>query len=112
MIEENGPVRAVIKATGAYKDSTGSVYMRFTVRMHFYKGLSRVKAVTTLRNADNGTSNSLATAYKGLAANEWRLAANIGGTRTYSIAKDAGTVETGTLSSTEDVYLIRRRAIS
>ena len=49
-VEENGPVRAVIKAEGTHvrDNKTG---MDYTVRMHFYKNKSRVKVVYTLRNA-------------------------------------------------------------
>ncbi len=104
-IEENGPVRAVIKAEGGYKDGSGNTYLKFTVRMHFYKGKGYVRAATSLRNADYGTSDSFATAYKGMAANEWRLTANIAGTRSYRIAKDAGTEATGTMSGSNDVYV-------
>ena len=51
-IEENGPVRAVIKAVGTHI-SDGKRMMDYTVRMHFYKKKSRVKVVYTLRNASN-----------------------------------------------------------
>jgi hypothetical protein len=111
VIEENGPVRSVVKATGAYRDAAGNVYMRFTVRMYFYKGLTRVKAVTTLRNADNGDSGSFAVAYKAVAANEWRLAATLSGTRTYQIAKHGGAVETGTMSGTDDISLYQGQSL-
>lgn len=49
-IEENGPVRAVVKAEGAHMAS-GRRMMEFTVRMHFYRNSSRVKVFYTLRNA-------------------------------------------------------------
>lgn len=49
-IEENGPVRAVIKVEGTHM-AKGKRMMDYTVRMHFYKGKSRIKAVYTLRNA-------------------------------------------------------------
>lgn len=112
VIEENGPVRAVVRVAGAHKDASGNSYMNFTVRLHFYKGLARVKAVTTLRNADLGDSNTFATAYKGLAAYEWRTTANISGTRTYAIGKHAGAVETGTMSGSDDVYLYQAESLS
>ena len=66
--------------------------------------------MTTLRNADNGASNSFETAYKGLAAYEWRTRANLGGTQTYDIAKHGGTVETGTLSGSDDIYLYQGKS--
>jgi len=49
-IEENGPVRAVVKAEGSHVSAAGRM-MDYTARMHFYKGSSRVKVVYTLRNA-------------------------------------------------------------
>lgn len=51
MIEENGPVRAVVKATGALKDGNGNRHMDYTMRLHFYKGKSQVKAIVSLRHA-------------------------------------------------------------
>ena len=64
VIEENGPVKVVIKAMGAHKDAFGRVYMRFTARMTFYKGKSYVKVTSILRNADDSTSD-FNSAYKG-----------------------------------------------
>lgn len=49
-IEENGPVRAVVKAEGTHV-AGGKRMMDFTVRMHFYRRSSRVKVFYTLRNA-------------------------------------------------------------
>lgn len=49
-IEENGPVRAVVKAEGSHIGQNGRT-MAFTVRMHFYKGQSRARVFYTLRNA-------------------------------------------------------------
>src|SRR4029077_6405524 len=42
-IEENGPVRTVIKAEGAHKDAQGHAYMKYNVRMFFYKGKDYAK---------------------------------------------------------------------
>ena len=49
-IEENGPVRVVVKAEGTHM-AAGKRMMDFTVRMHFYRRSSRVKVFYTLRNA-------------------------------------------------------------
>jgi len=100
-IEENGPVKAVIRAVGNHVDGSGNVYMHYTARLYFYKGKSSVKVTTVLRNADYGTANTFATAYKGLQAYELRLTANLGGTLAYSIGTDAAP-QTGTLSSGSD----------
>jgi hypothetical protein len=110
VIEENGPVRTVIRATGTHKDTSGNVYMKFTVRMHFYRNKSSVKAVTTLRNADNGASNSAEVAYKGLKAYEWRTSANMGGSATYNIGKHGGAVESGSVSGSDEVYLYQGKS--
>jgi hypothetical protein len=57
IIEENGPVRTVIKATGALISSTGVRLLDYTVRLHFYKGKSQVKGVITIRNASQTNAN-------------------------------------------------------
>jgi hypothetical protein len=49
-IEENGPVRTVIKADGVHIGD-GKKMMDFTVRMHFYRNKSYIKVFYTLRNA-------------------------------------------------------------
>lgn len=50
LIEENGPVRAVVKAEGTHIEKDKRM-MDYTVRMHFYKGKHRAKVFYTLRNA-------------------------------------------------------------
>jgi hypothetical protein len=50
-IEENGPARAVIVARGTHRSGNGQRHVQFTVRMHFYRGKSRVKVFYTMRNA-------------------------------------------------------------
>ena len=46
-IEENGPVRAVVKIDGVLKNSAGKRFLGYTLRMYFYKGKSKVKIVFT-----------------------------------------------------------------
>ncbi|MFQ5857372.1 MAG: LamG-like jellyroll fold domain-containing protein [Anaerolineae bacterium] len=50
-IEENGPARAVILARGTHFSAAGQRNLEFTLRMHFYRGKSRVRLFYTLRNA-------------------------------------------------------------
>lgn len=102
-IEENGPVRAVIKATGAHKDSRGNAYMRFTVRMTFYKGKSYVKITSSLRNADDSTS-SFNSAFKGFASYEIQLTPVPSGTRSFSFGTH-GLPVSGTFRASEDAQL-------
>jgi len=104
VIEENGPVRAVIRATGQLKDTSGHAYVRYTVRLHFYKGKTRTKAVVSLQNADYGPSNSFASAYKGFRSFEARLSANLGGGRRFRFGGAHSDVS-GSLLDTEDAYL-------
>jgi len=51
VIEENGPVRAVVKAEGKLLDENGNFLFGYTARIHFYKNKSYVKTVVTIKNA-------------------------------------------------------------
>ena len=105
VVEENGPAKAVIRASGSHKDASGNSYMNFTVRLYFYKGKNAVKVTSSLRNADYGTSNSFATAYKGHQGYELRLTPVLAGTRNYAIANHTSNPTTGTLTGSDSVYL-------
>ncbi len=105
MIEKNGPVEAVLKCTGDHVDVSGHVYMHFTVREYFYRGKSNVKVTSILRNADYGTSNTFATAYKGHQGYELRITPNISGTLNYTVANDTAIPTTGTMAGSDSVYL-------
>jgi len=102
-IEENGPVRAVVKATGAHKDIRGNVYMRFTVRMTFYAGKSYVKLTSSLRNADESSSR-FNSAFKGFASYEAQVTPALSGPRTFSFGTHASPVG-GAFHGAEDGYL-------
>jgi Big-like domain-containing protein/exo-rhamnogalacturonan lyase-like protein len=104
VIEENGPVRTVIKADGAHKDAAGNTYMRWTVRLYFYKGKSYVKANVSLRNADNA-STALNTAYKGFASYELRLTPALGAGRSYAFGNDTATPTSAPFTGSETAYL-------
>ena len=43
VLEENGPQRATLKATGWYANDAGEKFGRFIVRLHFHKGLPDVR---------------------------------------------------------------------
>ncbi|HLQ66952.1 MAG TPA: hypothetical protein VK123_06955 [Candidatus Limnocylindrales bacterium] len=51
VLEENGPVRAVIRASGTLRSSSGARLCEYLVRLHFYRGKSYVRAWVSLRNA-------------------------------------------------------------
>jgi hypothetical protein len=60
VIEENGPVRTVVKATGALKSGSGTRLMDYTLRLHFYKDKAYVKSFATLRNANKTNRDDIA----------------------------------------------------
>ena len=104
VIEENGPVRAVVRADGVHRDASGNGYMRFTLRMHFYKNKTFVKLTTILRNADEGSSNTFNSAAKGFSSYELRLTPSLTSGRAFAFGKDTGTTS-GKFSGTENAYL-------
>jgi len=104
IIEENGPVRAVVKADGAHKDAAGNTYMRWTVRLYFYRGKSYVRANVSLRNADNAAS-AFNTAYKGFTSYEFRLTPALGAGRSFAFGNDTATPTPGSFTGTENAYL-------
>jgi hypothetical protein len=114
-IEENGPVMAVLRCIGTYKDASGDPYMHFTVRETFFAGESYVKVSSILRNADwnsttDASGNTFDTAAKGMQGNEIRVALNpsvMSGTLNFTIAANSGT-QTGTLNQsggTDQAYI-------
>ena len=105
-IEENGPVEAVIKTTGALKDGGGNIYLRYTVRQHFYAGKTSMKVHRELRNADNPSGGSFATAYKGFASDEVALDLSTTGTNSYTFGGKTTPV-TGTFSGSEDATMVQ-----
>lgn len=105
VIEKNGPVEAVLKCDGNHVDASGNVYLHFTVREYFHAGKTAVKVTSILRNADYGTSNTFATAYKGHQGYELRIAPNISGTTNFSFGNEGASPTTGTLTGADSVYV-------
>ena len=117
-IEINGPVYAVVKATGTHKDASGNPYMQYTTRYRFYKGKPTVKVTVILRNANYDTSatpspdaagGTFNTAYKGFESYELRLGTNLTGTLSYTIANHTATPTTGTIT-TETAYIYQGKS--
>lgn len=104
VIEENGPARAVIRADGVHRDAAGNGYMRFTLRMHFYKNKEFVKVTSVLRNADEGSSNSFNSSAKGFSSYEVRLTPALGSGKTFGFGTDTSSVS-GKFGGTENAYL-------
>jgi hypothetical protein len=67
--------------------------------------------VAILRNADNGSGNTFATAYKGHKGWEFRMTPNISGTLSYSIARHNGN-ESGTVASADAIRLYQAQSTS
>src|SRR5262249_4275646 len=103
-IEENGPVRATVRATGQLKDNAGHAYMRFTARLSFYRGQSNIKIVISLQNADYGPSGSFDSAYKTFRSFEARLTPSLRGRMSFRFGT-AGSNFSGSLRGTESAYV-------
>lgn len=52
VLESNGPVRAVVRAQGTLRNSSGAALLDFTARLQFDRNGSGCRAFVTLRNAD------------------------------------------------------------
>jgi hypothetical protein len=87
IVEDNGPVRAVVRADGAFRDGTGARLADYTVRLHFYRGKAFVKAVITLRNASR-----TAPTYVLFNSLEARLPVVLGASLTAEFARSGDTV--------------------
>jgi len=107
-IEENGPVEVVIKATGALKDGSGNVYLRFTAREHFYRNRNGFKVHVSLQNADDSAGGAFATAYKGFASAYAQIDLRSGlGTMNYTFGGRWGNVGPTTFSGSENATLVQ-----
>jgi exo-rhamnogalacturonan lyase-like protein len=104
VVEENGPVRAVIRATGKLIDGSGHGYMRYTVRMHFSKAKATVKSIVILQNADYGPSNSFASAYKGFRSFEVRITPNFNPGKAFRFGGSTSVVA-GSFAGPEDAFI-------
>ncbi|VVS94008.1 exo-rhamnogalacturonan lyase family protein [Desulfoluna spongiiphila] len=52
VIEENGPIKAVIRCEGHLKPASGPWLLGYTMRMYFYKGSGRTRLDLILKNAE------------------------------------------------------------
>jgi len=99
VLEENGPVRTVVRASGTLKSSTGARLCEYLVRLHFYRGKSYVRAWVSLRNA----KAAYPTAFTFKSAEIVVPLANATGVR-FTTATTRGTA-TDLLASGETMYL-------
>lgn len=98
-LEENGPVRAVVKATGSLKSAGAVRLMDYTLRLHFFKGKSQVKTQLVLRNAYVDAKQDIK--FKSVSLN---IPTALTGTKTVSFAR-ASDVVSDDLGSSETAYL-------
>ena len=110
-VEENGPVRAVIKAVGRHRNAAGEAYLGFTVRLTFHKGKGSVKVTSELRNADYGSSHTVTSAYKGFESYDLRLGNALTGSKSFAFGTHS-TPAVGSLSTTDSVYLYQASSAS
>lgn len=105
-LEENGPVKAAVKCTGALKDASGNLFMRYTSRMKFYLNKNYVWPSIQLQNADydNTYAGTYVTANKGFQSLEIRLPMSLG-TGTGYIFGTASSPISGSFSGTENAYI-------
>ncbi len=106
IIEENGPVRAVVKIDGSHVDAAGQTYMHYTVRMHFYRGKTYAKVEVVMRNADesNNKAGDFNSAFKGFASYEARVTPALTTSRTFSMGTATSTAS-GNFTGSESAYL-------
>lgn len=100
-IEENGPVRAVVKATGALKSAGGTRLVDFTMRLHFYTGTGTVKGSVELRNATDAYNTNAQ--FKSVSA---IVPVSLGATKSTTFSIN-GTPSTTSLGSSETAYLFQ-----
>lgn len=98
LVEENGPLHAVIKAEGRFKSSTGSGHMWYTLRLHFYKDKSYVKVYATMRNADATVATTQI-----FNSTELVIPLSLGSTKQFEFARKTDAVS-GALDGTAYLY--------
>lgn len=59
VLEETGPVRATVKADGWYVNEAGEKFCRYSLRVHFFKGLSNIKVEHTFIYTGHSTTDKL-----------------------------------------------------
>jgi hypothetical protein len=55
VLEENGPVAAVVRARGTLRSAAGGTHFDYLARLHFHRNQAACRVFVTLRNADLGT---------------------------------------------------------
>jgi len=58
VIEEDGPARTTVRASGVLRDATGGASLAYTARLQFDRGRAACRMFVTLRNADRTPAQS------------------------------------------------------
>lgn len=106
----DGPVESLVTCNYSLVDGSSNTYLTGTSYFYFQNGSSKVRVVSRLRNASNGSSNTFATAFKAMQAYEFRMGSALGaGTLNWNIGNHTGisTPTTGTMTSTNTVFIYR-----
>jgi hypothetical protein len=98
-LEENGPVRAVVVASGSLRSSSGTRLCDYRVRLHFYKDKSFVRAWVSMRNAQATAPTTFL-----FKSAEVDVPLSIGTGLRFTTASSLGAA-TDLLGSTETMYL-------
>jgi hypothetical protein len=99
IIEENGPVKAVVKADGQFKNQAGEGRMHYTMRMYFFRGKSYVKIDIYLRNASISPF-----AHLDFDSIEIKVPLEIGINKNFEFARKTDTL-TRSLSASDTAYM-------
>lgn len=100
VVEENGPVRTVIKATGSFKDISGNRLMDYTVRLHFYKGKSYVKSQVIMRNGAREDDKPIKKTFSSMQVS---LPLNLGAGKSFEFSTNKG-LFSGDITSNAYIY--------
>lgn len=100
VIEENGPLRAVVVSSGSLKTSGGIRFCDYEARLTFYKNKSHVKGMVSLRNAKYADYNTA----KPFHSSEITVPITIGGTKTVLLTTKDNEV-TRSLGAADTAYV-------
>ena len=110
IVEENGPVRTVVKIMGAFTDSESNELMYHTVRMHFYKDKSYVKTFVTMRNA-NPLKEMMSVYSKNFKSMEVSVPVNLNGDNSFIFSTNKGDFQGNFADGSDNAYLFQSFSI-
>ena len=106
IVEENGPVRTVVKIMGAFTDSESNELMWHTVRMHFYKDKSYVKTFVTMKNA-NPIEVKVDVYSKNFNSMEVVVPVNLNGDNSFVFSTSKGDFQRNFTDGSDNAYLFQ-----